>query len=103
VWTVQLGDTANVTRYTDFAAAPPKLAQINALFDKTAFPAAFSERKIRFRVTRDHKTIVYLPLAADERIYGYGLQFDGTRRNGRSRLPLIGYLRCMARLRRFGR
>ena len=73
VWTADIGDMSEEVRYTDFAVGPLKTDQINTLSDET-FP--FQGRKIRFLVTKDHRVVVHIPTESDERIYGYGLQFD---------------------------
>ena len=82
VWSAELGNLAKETRYTDLAAAAPKLDQINALFPKEPFP--FAHRKIRFRITKDHMVVVHIPADVDEKVFGYGLQFDATRKNGQN-------------------
>lgn len=79
VWSAELGNMEHETRYTDLAAAPPKLDRLNALFSKEPFP--FVQRKIRFRVTKDHKIVVHIPVDVGEQVFGYGLQFDATRKN----------------------
>ena len=68
IWKAELGDCGKITRYTDLAARPPQLQQINSLFERQAFPASFHERRIRFRVTEDHKTVVHIPLQPGEKI-----------------------------------
>ncbi len=79
VWSAEVGDMANEIRYTDLAAAKPRLEQLNALSNES-FP--FVDRKIRFRLSKDHKVVVHIPAEADEKIFGYGLQFDTTQKNG---------------------
>lgn len=81
IWKVELGDADKITRYTDFAADTPKLDRINQQFQQVPFPANLLERKIRFRITNDHKVVLHIPLQSDEQIYGFGLQFDRTGRN----------------------
>ena len=66
-------------RYTDLAGAPPKLDRLSSL---AATPFPFSEQKIRYRVLRDHRVAVHIPTANNEKVFGYGLQFDGSQKNG---------------------
>ncbi len=80
VWTASLGDLTGEIRYTDFAAGPPKTARLNSL-TKQAFP--FIDRKIRYLVTPDHRTVVHVPTEFGERIYGFGLQFDSLQHNNK--------------------
>jgi alpha-D-xyloside xylohydrolase len=80
VWTAQFGDLSDEMRYTDFAVGPPKTLQLNSL-SKQAFP--FLERKIRFLVTPDHRVVVHIPTDKNERIYGFGLQFDSLQHNNK--------------------
>lgn len=82
IWKTELGNTDSITRYTDFAAATPKLDQINGQFQRVPFPASLRERRVRYRITNDHKVVVHIPLQPDEQIHGFGLQFDRTGRNG---------------------
>ena len=81
VWSARLGNLEHEVRYTDLAAAAPKIKRINALFPQQSFP--FEEDAIRYRLTPDHKVVVHLPVDKDEKIFGFGLQFDTTRQNGR--------------------
>ena len=80
VWTGQLGDLSREVRYTDFAADPPKTKQLDSL-SKQAFP--FLDRQIRFLVTTDHRVVVHIPTESDEKIYGFGLQFDSLQHNNK--------------------
>lgn len=80
VWTASLGNLTDETRYTDFAVGPPKTERLNAL-SKQAFP--FLDRKVRFLVTPDNRLVVHIPTETDERIYGFGLQFDSLQHNNK--------------------
>ncbi len=78
IWRARLGNTDAVLRYTDLAAAPPKVEAIEAL-PAVAFP--FEEGAIRYLVTPDHKLVVRVPCAPDESLYGFGLQLDGAKKS----------------------
>ncbi len=77
IWTCELGNMSKEERYTDLAAEPPCLEAINAL-PPAEFP--FAGEPPSFLVTAG-KLAVRLPMAADEQIYGFGLQFDGLKKN----------------------
>jgi len=74
VWSAELGERDGALRYTDLAGAPPKLDALNSL---PAVELKDSLRNARFRVMNDHRLVIHIPTAANETIYGYGLQFDG--------------------------
>jgi len=80
VWKAQFGDLSKEVRYTDLAAAPPKINRINQM-EPTRRPKILD--KIRFKVNSDHKVQIRIPTEKEESIFGYGLQFDGTRKNGK--------------------
>jgi alpha-glucosidase (family GH31 glycosyl hydrolase) len=75
IWSCELGDMSGEHRYTDLAAEPPKRDAINALAP-AAFP--FTGEPPSF-LLRDGKVTARLPAAADEQLYGFGLQLDGLR------------------------
>lgn len=79
VWRASIGNLEGELRYTDLAAAQPRWQAINRL-QEVEFP--FRERAIRYRIAPDHKVAVHIPTEEDEQIFGYGLQFDRTSRNG---------------------
>ncbi len=79
VWQAELGNMSAEVRYTDLAAAPPKLERLNSL---PATPFPFRERPIRYRRLPDHRVAVHIPTSTTEQIFGYGLPFDGTQKNG---------------------
>lgn len=80
VWTAELGDMSGETRYSQFAAAGPRLHRLNQLPD---LPLHETFSRICYRLNADGKLQVRIPTDADEQIFGYGLQFDGTRKNGK--------------------
>jgi len=78
VWKVQLGELRGELLYTDLAADEPKLEAI-ARLEKAVFP--FESGEIRYLVTPDHRVVVSVPCARDEKLYGFGLQLDGTEKS----------------------
>lgn len=79
VWKATLGDHSHEMRYTDLAAAPTKTAALNSLSIER-FP--FDDKKIRYRVTQDHRVFVHIPMDSGEDVFGYGLQFDNAKKTG---------------------
>ncbi|MGB1873410.1 MAG: TIM-barrel domain-containing protein [Akkermansiaceae bacterium] len=75
-----LGNSAQLYRYSDLAGAPPKLQTLNQLPD---VPLTKALKNARYRLNPDRKIMVYIPTDPDEKIYGYGLQFDQTMRTGK--------------------
>ena len=71
---------AKISRYSDLAGTAPQLAALNALDD---VPLHAALKSARYRLTPDGKLLVRIPTEADETIYGFGLQFDGTTKSGR--------------------
>lgn len=80
VWRATFGDLSQEQRYTQLAAEPPKLKAINTM-DSPEFP--FAQQPVGFHASRDHKVTVRIPTVKGEKIFGYGLQFDGAQKNGR--------------------
>lgn len=78
IWQASVGDTSRELRYTKFAAAPPRLDALRARPDRD-FP--FGPDAIAFERTSDGKVMVRVPCAADERLFGFGLQLDGLDRD----------------------
>jgi len=74
IWRASLGNIQGELRYTQFAAAPPKLDALNEL-SKPNFP--FMPSEITYLVTPDNKIMIRIPTGADEKLYGFGLQLDG--------------------------
>ncbi len=70
-----LGDLRNETRYSDLAAAPPRLDSLNARVD-TGLADALA--RVRYSIDADGRIAVRIPTETGERIHGYGLQFDKT-------------------------
>lgn len=80
VYVAEVGDVAGITRYTDLAAAPPRLEAINKLPD---VPLGDGPRGARYHVHSDGMLSVRIPTEPGEQIFGYGLQFDRTLHSGR--------------------
>ena len=74
VWKITYGVMDNEHRYSDFAALPPKLDKLNELSDQQLTEQL---QKITFGATPDNKVFFRLPTSSDERVFGFGLQFDG--------------------------
>ena len=74
IWRAKAGDTSREMRYTDLAAAPPRLDALRARPERD-FP--FAPGSVEFERTVDGKTVIRVPCAAGEKLYGFGLQFDG--------------------------
>ncbi|MFC1766254.1 TIM-barrel domain-containing protein [Planctomycetota bacterium] len=79
VWRASVGDMTQETRYTDLAARPPRL---KALLDLPRVTFPFAAGDIRVLQTERQEIMVRIPTAADEKLYGFGLQFDGLRKSG---------------------
>jgi alpha-D-xyloside xylohydrolase len=80
VWKVQIGDADKELAYTDLAVNSPRLEALNAL-PKVAFP--FTESPVEFLQYDGRNIHVRIPAEADESIYGFGLQLDGIKKNGK--------------------
>ena len=78
IWRAKAGDTSRELRYTDLAAAPPRLEALRARPDRD-FP--FASEPLSFERTADGKVVVRVPCAAGEKLFGFGLQLDGLNRN----------------------
>jgi len=74
VWRAAAGDTSREIRYTDHAAAPPRYEALRARPDRV-FP--FAAEPVAFERTADDKTVIRVPCAAGESLFGFGLQLDG--------------------------
>jgi alpha-D-xyloside xylohydrolase len=75
VWVCTIGNMDKELRYTDTAAAAPRLAALKSM---PSAPFPFDEkRQMKYMQTSDHKIIVRIPTEPGERLYGFGLQFDG--------------------------
>ncbi len=80
VWSAELGEASGEVRYSDLAGAPPKIERLNRLKN---IPLPGRIRKIGYHVNSDQKLMVRIPTSVGEKIFGYGLQFDGTQKNGK--------------------
>ena len=80
VWRGTAGDLKGEIRYTDYAAAPPRL---EGLAKRRERDLPFRKETIVFGRTADGKTVLRIPLGADEKLYGFGLQLDGLEKTGR--------------------
>ncbi len=78
VWKAVIGDMSREIRYTDLAAERPREEAIEELPD-AAFP--FRADEIVYQVV-GNRIVVRIPAASDEKLYGFGLQFDGLRKTG---------------------
>ncbi len=78
VWRATIGTPESLTLLGAAGGLPPKTAALRAL-PPASFPFAPAEIETR---RWGAKTAVRLPLAADEDIYGLGVDFAGLRRNG---------------------
>ncbi len=65
-------------RYTDLAAEGPQIETINKL-SKSEFP--FKRSGLSYLITTDRKIMVRIPTDKDEKLYGFGLQFDGLKKS----------------------
>lgn len=79
VYVAELGDPDDIARYSDLAGAPPKREALNALPD---VPLGKALKGARYRVGDDGRLLVHIPTEPDEKVYGFGLQFDGTMKSG---------------------
>lgn len=80
VWRASIGDMKEEIRYTDFAAQSPRLDALKAL-PSSAFPVAL--KSTVFLRTDRQEIMVRIPTGADEKLYGFGLQFDGLNKSRR--------------------
>ncbi|MBT5925211.1 MAG: alpha-xylosidase [Verrucomicrobia bacterium] len=74
VWRAEMGTMEHEIRYSDLAAAPPKIDALNTLSDAT-FP--FASGAISYLEDSNQKVMVRIPTDDDETLYGFGLQLDG--------------------------
>lgn len=79
VHVAELGDPEQIARYTDLAGAPPRIETLNTLPDA---PLTGALRNARYRVGGDGRLLVHIPTEPDEKIFGFGLQFDNTMKSG---------------------
>ena len=77
VWKSEIGDMNSEKRYISLAAEAPRLDRINGL-SPTSFPL---ENCMPSFQDKDGKITVRIPTEKDEHIYGFGLQFDGLKKN----------------------
>ena len=77
IWRVTIGDMSGELRYTDYAAAPPKMEVLNAKSDP-AYP--FAEAPLSFYQSPDNRIMVRIPAAKSESLFGFGLQLDGIKK-----------------------
>jgi alpha-D-xyloside xylohydrolase len=74
IWRATAGNMTGEMRYTDWAAAPPRL---EALGRKSPQDFPFSADSLGFQKTPDGKLMVRIPCASGEKLFGFGLQLDG--------------------------
>ena len=77
VWRITIGDTSNELRYTDYAAAPPRMETLQAK-SSPAYP--FADDPISFLKSKDNRVMVRIPAHKNESLFGFGLQFDGIKK-----------------------
>lgn len=77
IWRCQIGDMSQEKRYSDLAAHPPRLDRLEAI-PPADFPFVGDMPSYH---NDDGKIAVRIPTAADERLYGFGLQLDGLKKN----------------------
>lgn len=80
VWSASAGSLEGQLKYSDLAAGPPRREELE---HPHPLPLPLNLRDVSFRVLSDHRVMVRIPTSADEKIYGFGLQFDGVQKNGR--------------------
>ena len=80
VWQASIGDVTQEVRYTDLAAQAPRVEALMAL-PKTEIPPI--ARAMSFLKTDRQEIMVRIPTQPDEKLYGFGLQFDGIRKSGK--------------------
>ncbi len=78
VWKSEIGDMSSEKRYINLAAEPPRLDRINALLP-TDFP--FCDLTAPSYQDKDGRITIRIPTKVDEQLYGFGLQFDGLKKN----------------------
>ncbi len=78
IWKADIGEMKNERCYTDLAAEPPNIEAINH-YAETDFP--FQQGELSYLITTDHKIMVRIPTDPDEKLYGFGLQFDGLKKS----------------------
>jgi len=78
IWKAKIGEPDKEMAYTSLAARPPRIEALNAL-PKVPFP--FAKSPIEFQQSDDRLIQVRIPTEPDEKIYGFGLQLDGIRKN----------------------
>ncbi len=74
IWRATVGDASRELRYTDLAAAPPRL---DALARRSRPPFPFAASPVSFARTADGRVVIRVPSEPGEKLFGFGLQFDG--------------------------
>ncbi|MDH3346178.1 MAG: DUF5110 domain-containing protein [Kiritimatiellaceae bacterium] len=77
IWRITIGDVSSELRYTDYAAAPPKMEALNAKSD-LVYP--FAEDPLSFYKSPDNRIMIRIPAAKKESLFGFGLQLDGIKK-----------------------
>ncbi len=80
VWRAELGALDGEIRYSDLAAAEPKLDALNALPD-ASFP--FDCDAITYLTDSQNQVTIRIPTDDGETLYGFGLQFDAIRHSNK--------------------
>jgi len=77
IWRISIGDMSGELRYTDYAAAPPKMEVLNAKSDP-AYP--FKGDPLSFYKSPDNRIMIRIPTGKSESLFGFGLQLDGIKK-----------------------
>jgi len=80
VYSIKIGKADEELRYTDLQTAPAKWDTINQLAD---IPLTSALKNMTYRVSADGLVSVRIPTEPDEKIYGFGLQFDKLSQKGK--------------------
>ena len=78
IWETTIGNAGEELSYTSLAAEPPRLETL-ATLPETSFP--FQADSIMYHITDDRSIVIRIPTLPNEKIYGFGLQFDGIRKS----------------------
>ena len=74
IWKIIIGDMAKEVRYTDLAAAPPRM---EVLQKKCETPYPFAHDPISVYKSPDNRIMIRIPTGLGESVFGFGLQLDG--------------------------
>ena len=81
VWKLKIGSPDEELSYTSLAGRAPRIEALNAL---SQVPFPFEKTPLQVGTYDDDRSIIlHIPTAADESIYGFGLQLDGIKKSGK--------------------